>query len=76
MHSISHPLSHPGPAALRLASALQVLDKALVDEAAKGAHKEMRVRKLELLGRMGWAHLQRGEEEAMKVRFPKGFQPW
>ena len=30
----------------------------------------------DLLGVMGWAHLQQAEEEAMRVRFPKAFQPW
>ena len=65
------------PRSPRLVSALQTLDRALVDEAAKGDHKEMQALKMELLGRIGgWSHLKRGEEEAMKVRFPKAFQPW
>ena len=57
-------------------SALQVLDKGLADDAVKGSHKEMQGLKQELLGRVGWAHLQRGEEEAMRVRFPKAYQPF
>ena len=61
---------------LRFVSALQVLDKGLGDDTVKGGHKEMQGLKQELMGRMGWVHLQRGEEEAMQVRFPKGFQPW
>ena len=67
------PAPHP---CCRYVSALQVLDKGLADDAVKGSHKEMQGLKQELLGRVGWAHLQRGEEEAMRVRFPKAYQPF
>ena len=70
------PSISPPPLPQRYVSALQVVDKALGDDSAKGNHKELQVIKGDLLGRMGWRHLVKGEEEAIKVRFPKAFQPF
>ena len=74
--SLTHKALTPLSPSSRYVSALSVVDKALADEAAKGSHKELQALKGDLLGRMGWAHLARGEEEAHRVKFPKDYQPF
>ena len=52
-------------------NALKALDRAIGDD--KAPKRELFEQRRELLGRLGWAHLEAGERALMHVRFPPSY---